>query len=429
MGNKKQSSFKVVLAAITGHALEFYDFTIYAVFAVKIGELFFPNSSEFAQILSSLAVFAVGFIMRPVGGVFFGHIGDKFGRRRALIIAVSGMASITFLVGLLPDYNSIGIAAPIILVICRLIQGLCVGGEGAGASIFVLEHLQGIRPGLVGGIVNAALTLGILLAILVGMFMNSYFGIDSNGWRYAFMLGGVFGMGSLYLLLSVSETPIFEQMKAKKQIVELPIKEVFRTNLKNVVLTIAVGGLTGASGYFVMTYLNVFFKAVMMYDANTALYYTAIGNLGLVVFLPLMGALSDRLGYTKTIALGCVIVLFASTPIFQLLCSSEVNKIYFGIIALSALVSVIYAPLYPFMLGLFTPEQRYSGIACSLNIGIALFGGTCSMVCLWLINSTQESFAAAYYWNFVSVMFLVTLTLTKPRKVIGYFIPSYKVTI
>ena len=150
---KNNSSLKVVLAAITGHALEFYDFTIYAVFALKIGELFFPNSSEFAQILSSLAVFAVGFVMRPVGGVVFGHIGDKYGRRRALIIAVSGMAIITFLVGLLPDYNSIGIAAPIMLVVFRLIQGLCVGGEGAGASIFVLEHMKGLKPGLVGGII------------------------------------------------------------------------------------------------------------------------------------------------------------------------------------------------------------------------------------------------------------------------------------
>ncbi len=426
---KKHSSLKVVLAAITGHALEFYDFTIYAVFALKIGELFFPNSSEFAQILSSLAVFAVGFVMRPVGGVVFGHIGDKYGRRRALIIAVSGMAIITFLVGLLPDYSSIGIAAPIMLVVFRLIQGLCVGGEGAGASIFVLEHMKGLKPGLVGGIVNAALTLGILLAILVGMFMNSYFGVDSNGWRYAFMLGGVFGMGSLYLLLSVSETPVFEEMKASKKIVELPIREVFRTNLKNVILTVAVGGLTGASGYFVMTYLNVFFKTVMMVDANTALYYTALGNLGLIIFLPVMGALSDRLGYTKTISLGCIIVLFSSTAIFQMLCSSEANTVYSGILLLSALVSVIYAPLYPFMLGLFTPEQRYSGIACCLNLGIAIFGGTCSMVCLWLINKTQEPFAAAYYWNFVSAMFLIALVAIKPRKVIGYFIPSYKATI
>ncbi len=426
---KNNSSLKVVLAAITGHALEFYDFTIYAVFALKIGELFFPNSSEFAQILSSLAVFAVGFVMRPVGGVVFGHIGDKYGRRRALIIAVSGMAIITFLVGLLPDYNSIGIAAPIMLVVFRLIQGLCVGGEGAGASIFVLEHMKGLKPGLVGGIVNAALTLGILLAILVGMFMNSYFGVDSDGWRYAFMLGGVFGMGSLYLLLSVSETPVFEEMKASKKIVELPIREVFRTNLKNVILTVAVGGLTGASGYFVMTYLNVFFKTVMMVDANTALYYTALGNLGLIIFLPVMGALSDRLGYTKTISLGCVIVLFSSTAIFQMLCSTEANTVYSGILLLSALVSVIYAPLYPFMLGLFTPEQRYSGIACCLNLGIAIFGGTCSMVCLWLINKTQEPFAAAYYWNFVSAMFLIVLVAIKPRKVIGYFIPSYKVTI
>jgi len=423
---KKDGSLKIVAAAVIAHALEFYDFTIYAVFAIKIGELFFPNSSPFAQILSSLAVFAVGFIMRPVGGALFGHIGDRLGRRTSLIICVGGMAIITFIVGILPDYAAIGVAAPIILVVCRLIQGLCVGGEGAGASIFVLEHLQGIRPGLIGGIVNSALTLGILLAIMVGMLLNSYFGVDSHAWRYAFMIGGLLGFASLYLMLSVSETPVFEKAKANKTLAELPLKDVFKNNKKGVFLTIAVGGLTGASGYFIMTYLNIFFKTVMLYDANTALYYTAIGNLFLVIFLPLMGAVSDRLGYSRTIALGAFIVLFASTPIFQMLCSHNDNTIYLGICLLALLVSTIYAPLYPFMLKLFTPEQRYSGIACCLNIGIAMFGGTCSMACLWLINFTNSEYAAAYYWNFVSVMFLIALAVTKPKEIVSFIMPGLK---
>lgn len=424
--NTKKNTVKIISAAIIGHILEFYDFTIYAVFAVKIGSLFFPNSSEFAQILSSLAVFAVGFFMRPVGGLVFGHIGDRYGRRKALTISVLGMACVTFAMGFMPDYAAIGIAAPILLVACRLLQGLCVGGEGAGASIFVLEHLHGIRPGLVGGIVNAALTAGILLAIFTGMFLNNYLGVDSNAWRFAFVLGGFLGIAGLYLRLTVAETPVFEKMQNEERILEAPIREVFRKNFKNAILTVAVGGLTGASGYLIMTYLNVFFKSIMAYDANTALYYAALGNFLLIIFLPIGGILADRIGYSRTILIGSLLIFFVSIPIFSMLASNNPFEIHLGIIGLAAIVGTIYAPLYPFMLAMFTPEQRYSGIACCLNIGIALMGGTCSMICLWLIEKTGQLYATAYYWNFVSAVFLVTLYLVRPNEFFGYFLPHSK---
>jgi len=168
-----KSTLKIVAAAMVGHILEFFDFTIYAVFAVELGKSFFPAESEFSQILASLMVLSVGFFMRPLGGLLFGHIGDKFGRKVSLIICVVGMALATFLMSIMPTYEEIGLAATLILVSLRLVQGICVGGEGAGSSVFVLEHLNKLKPGLIGGIVNAALTIGILLAILTGLVLNT----------------------------------------------------------------------------------------------------------------------------------------------------------------------------------------------------------------------------------------------------------------
>lgn len=412
------NDFKIVAAAMSGHVLEFFDFTIYAVFAVELGQLFFPNASPFAQTLSSLGVFAAGFFMRPIGGIVFGHIGDRYGRRLALIISVVGMAVITLAIAFLPDYESIGIAAPIILVTLRLIQGLCIGGEGAGSSIFVLEHLSNIKPGLVGGIVNGSLTLGILLAVVTGFLLHTYFPGDPNVWRYAFFIGGVLGIGGLYLMLAVEETPVFKEMQKQEQIVALPIKEVFQNNLKGVILTVAAGALTSTSAYLIMTFLGVFLKTVMEYDSIEALEYSMLGNFALMLFLPLMGAVSDQLGYIKTMVLSSLLGIALSIPIFSMIASGDALLMKFGILLLSSIVAGIYAPLYPFMLRMFTPSQRYSGIACSLNIGIAIFGGMTTVACIWLIDFTGHEFAAAYWWSFACALFIFTLMYVKKTSIV-----------
>ena len=416
-------AFNIVAAATIGHILEFYDFTIYAVFSVKIGELFFPNSSPLIQILSSLGIFAVGFLMRPLGGLIFGHIGDKLGRRTALTVSVVIMAAATFLIGLMPDYQTIGILAPILLILCRLVQGICVGGEGAGASIFIMEHLNKIKPGLIGGIVNAALTLGILLAIVTGIVLNNIFGVESSAWRYAFILGGVLGIAGLYIRLKVEETPAFEKIISENKVVELPIKAALKTNLKNVIFTIALGAITSTAAYSVMTFLNIFLHKVVGYDTNAALYYSAFANLSLVVLLPLMGVFSDRFGYGKTMAYSCVLMMLFSIPIYQMIASGIMITTLLGILALSTLVAMNYAPLYPVMINLFPPEQRYSGIAFSLNIGIAIFGGTSTMVCLYLVEKTQIIYAGAFFLDGVCALFLTTLYLTKKDKFKKYFFP------
>lgn len=415
MIKRESSNIRIVTAAMVGHILEFFDFTIYAVFATEIGKVFFPSESHFAQLLASLAVLAIGFFSRPIGGVLFGHIGDKFGRRTALTISILGMAAATFIMALLPTYSSIGILAPILLVILRLTQGLCIGGEGAGASIFVLEHLSKLKPGLIGGIVNSALTIGILLAISTGLVLNNIMPGEANLWRYAFAIGGAMGLIGLYTRLCVEETPVFTEMKASGRVLKIPIKEVMANNFKSVILTVMVGGLTGCSAYMVMTFIDIFYKSVMGMPAQESLKLAVYGNILLIIFLPIVGLVSDKVGYVRTICIGALLSIVLSTPIFMMMASYDPLVNYFAITLLSLLASIIYAPLYPFMLKLFTPEQRYSGIACSLNVGIALFGGTSSMFCLSLVELTGLTYAPAFYISFVSLMFLVTVLALKSR--------------
>jgi MHS family proline/betaine transporter-like MFS transporter len=412
------SKSKIVIAAMIGHILEFFDFTIYAVFAGEIGKNFFPQESSFAQLLASLAVLAVGFFMRPLGGVLFGHIGDKKGRRFALTIAIVGMACATILMGLLPTYVHVGIWAPVMLVLLRLVQGLCVGGEGAGASIFVLEHLHQLRPGLIGGIVNAALTIGILLAITIGWILNSSFPNHPDLWRYAFCFGGILGVAGLYVRLSVDETPIFKALQARNKVLHSPLKSVLKSNPKAMMMTLCVGAVTGCAGYMVMTFTDLFYKAAMERPVLEALSFAVYGNLLLVVMLPLMGMLSDRCGYASTMFYGSLLAILTSVPIFMLMSSHIAIYNYAGISMLSTVAAMIYAPLYPFVIRLFKPEQRYSGIASSLNIGIALFGGTSSIICLKMIEISGLLYAPAFYLSGVCIIFILALLALQPNQII-----------
>jgi MHS family proline/betaine transporter-like MFS transporter len=203
---------KIVGPAIVGNIVEYYDFGLFAVYAHTIGALFFPASDPFMQTLLAFGTFAVGFFMRPLGGVVFGYIGDKLGRKVSLTISILGMALCTFLIGILPTYHHIGIAAPFLLLIIRLFQGLCVGGEGAGVAIFVLEHTEGYRPGFMGSIVMASNMVGTLLAVFVGIFINHFCHVG-DCWRYAFILGGLTGLIGLYLRYQLNETPGFVARK------------------------------------------------------------------------------------------------------------------------------------------------------------------------------------------------------------------------
>lgn len=400
---------KIVGSAIVGNIVEYYDFGLFAVFAPIIGELFFPKTGEgLTQTLLALCVFAIGFLVRPLGGIFFGHIGDKWGRKVALTISIFGMAFCTFAIGILPTYERIGILAPIILVIIRLFQGLCVGGEGAAVAIFVLEHLEGYRPGLIGSIVMASNMVGTLLATFVALALSHFGGVVESYWRYAFILGGLVGLIGLYMRYQLNETPIFEARKQSNKISKHPLLDAIRVHWESMLVVLFLGGVTNAVTYTIRGYFPVFFSEVIGYDQVDAWYFTALGLFCMIVFLPLFGVIADKIGYRRFFYIVCNMVVFTIIPIYYMLANPvyDLSKVLAGILFLGILAAAICAPAYPYAIKSFEVELRFSGVASSWNLGNAIFGGTTPLISAFLTEKFGP-IAPAYYLILICLAFMV----------------------
>ena len=234
-------NYKAIFAAMIGNALEYYDVMLYGFFAAMLAPLFFPNDNPAISIISSFGTFAAGFIMRPLGGLLFGHLGDKFGRRRALVLAIFLVTIPTFTIGVLPTYAEIGMAAPIILVACRLLQGLCVGGEYSGASIFVIEYSKKGKESFAGSILAASGLVGGVLGTFFG-FLCTLPLMPSWGWRLPFLMGSLFGLIGYYIRLQVKESPDFARHTGN--IEKVPLWGVLESRKRNLLCTVGIGATT-----------------------------------------------------------------------------------------------------------------------------------------------------------------------------------------
>ena len=404
--NKRRSIF---LSAISGNVLEYYDFTVYAVFIVAIGKAFFPVNSDFVQLIASLGVFAVGFLTRPIGGIIFGYIADKHGRRVSLIISMLGMTIPTFTMGLIPSYSEIGYYAPAILVLMRLIQGLCISGEGAGAAIFILEHYQNLRPGFTAGLVHASNIAGTLLATLVGIMFSIFFPELEFAWRFAFILGGLMGIMGFYFRLRVSETPIFVMLAEKKKTLKSPFFHVIRTAKKSMFITFCLGACASSVVYLIKTYINIFHCNVLHFDETTARAYLAYSSVIMMITMPLSGYISDHIGRFRMITCSAIAIVVLALPCFILLSCEDSLRQLVALTMLAMLGGAIAGTAYIFIISLFTPDQRFSGVAFSYNLGIAMFGGTSAAISRWLLELTGLYYAPAFYIMLTSSMFLLVI--------------------
>lgn len=402
----------VFLSAISGNILEYYDFTVYSVFSLTIGRIFFPGKSEFIQIMLSLCIFAVGFVTRPIGGIFFGYVADKYGRRISLIISMLGMTIPTFTIGLIPSYSSIGICAPVILIIMRLLQGLCISGEGAGAAIFILEHHQNLRPGFTAGLVNGSNIAGTLIANLVGIIIEQYFHHLNFAWRFAFLLGGVMGLVGFYLRLRMSETPIFKMLAEQKKTLNSPFTNVVRTAWKAMFLTFCAGAFASSVVYLIKT-SNVYYQNVIHLDNTIALIYLLYVNFIMMISMPLFGGLTDIIGKFKVLVLVSTAILILVLPTLLSMSLPSMWQQIFALTMLGVLGGAIAGTAYSIIIVLFSPEQKFSGVSFSYNFGIAMFGGTSPLISRWLIEETGLFYAPAFYIMIISSIFLVIIYFMK----------------
>ncbi|MBY0292768.1 MAG: MFS transporter [Alphaproteobacteria bacterium] len=414
---KKPLYFRILPATVVGNALEFFDFTIYAIFAATIGKIFFPLESSTASLMASWGTFAVGFIMRPLGAIIFGYLGDKYGRKFSLSGTVLLTGFPTLCIGLLPGYEEIGILAPMILILCRLLQGLCTGGEYNGAAIFALEHFGKLKPGTIGGIITSSCVIGALLATFSGFLISNYG--EEWMWRLPFIFGAFISFIGFIIRYFINETPEFSALKQTHKSFSLRFSTLYNSYLSSSLLSFLVGSLNGALSYTLFGFLNLYMAKYLGLEAALAMKYNLVGLSFFMFFCPLAGYGLDRWGGEKAMQIASCAVLGGAIPVFFLLQTLNPVFILLGQALLGILTAGIAGAGHGFMQKLFPTHVRYRGISVNFCLGMALCGGTAPMLLTYLIEVHHFNlYVPALYLMCVSFVFLMVL-MTFSRKLYG----------
>lgn len=410
---------------MAGNAFEFYDYTLYGFLTPVLAPLFFPTDNATAQLLG-YALFAAGFFLRPVGAILFGHFGDLYGRKKTLTLSLLLMMFPTFLIGLLPTYETIGVAAPIILGICRLIQGLCSGGEYNGAAIFVLEHTRPGETGFSGAFLTTSCVMGALAATGLGSIAVASF-MPEWGWRIPFLLGLGAGIAGLYLRHHVDETPEFREAATQKVCTRMPLLEAFRKTPRAMLSAIGVGGVTGILYYIPFVYMNSYLQDVLDIEFSNVLLITSVGLLSYMIALPFMGAKADRLGEKTVMERAGVLALLGSLPLFLLLDLNILSVTVIIFVCLGILAAIFNGPSHSLMVHMFPVQERYSGVSFGFCLGISVFGGSAPFVATFLVDFLNATWAPAFYMMFAGLMAIATVRIAPsaaPRAVMGIAPPA-----
>jgi MFS transporter, MHS family, proline/betaine transporter len=384
---------RVIAAGMIGNVLEWYDFAIYGYFAAQIGRDFFPHEDAIAQLLAAFGVFAIGYLMRPIGGAIVGHIGDSFGRRAALTFSVTAMAIPTFLMGLLPGYHSIGLLAPIGLTLLRIVQGLSVGGEYTSSMVFLVEHAPEGRRGLMGALAGAGATVGILLGSTVGAAFAasmSTTALDAWGWRIPFLLGLVVGIVGYMLRRYVLEAGV-AQKRARA-----PIVETLHGHWRLVL------GFAGLSVFCAVTFYIGFVYIVSWLQTADGIAPSRaleINSLSMVIILPVTiaaGWLSDRIGRKPLMLATSAGGLIGALPLFWLLNHPSALLAQLGQLGFVFLVGIYYAALPAALVEAAPASVRCTAVALGYNLCYGLFGGLSPLAATWLVQRTGDEIAPAF---------------------------------
>jgi MFS family permease len=390
--------YRTLWLATLGGVLEFYDFIIFVFFANTIGSLFFPSGiPDWVRQLQTFAIFAVGYLARPLGGIIMAHAGDLRGRKRMFTLSIFLMALPTLGIGLLPTYAVAGIWAPVLLLFLRILQGAAVGGEVPGGWVFVSEHVHPSRVGLACGTLTAGLTGGILLGSLVATGLNlllSQQQLSAYGWRLPFVLGGVFGLMSVYLRRLLTETPVFEELKERRALAaETPLKAVIRDHRVAIVLSGLLTWMLSAAIVVVILMTPALLEKVYNVPAVAALQANSLATLGLTAGCVLAGWLTDRFGPGPVLLLGCPLAGVAAYFLYAGV--SFAPSLVMPLYAFAGFTVGIVAVVPCVMIAAFPAQIRFSGISFSYNIGYAIFGGLTPIFVSWLVRF--DPLAPAHY--------------------------------
>ncbi|KND61966.1 Permease of the major facilitator superfamily [Candidatus Burkholderia verschuerenii] len=390
---------RAVAASAIGNATEWFDYGIYSYGLTYISAALFPGSTAQAT-LFALATFAISFLVRPLGGLFWGPLGDRLGRKHVLALTIVIMSLATLAVGLLPSYASIGVWAPVSLVVLRMIQGFSTGGEYGGAATFMAEYAPDHKRGFCGSFLEFGTLAGFSLGALLMLACSVTLGQDAMhawGWRLPFLVAAPLGLIGLYLRSKMENTPVFRECaeaaeRRQEDVPGVSLGELFANYWRPL---LQLGGLVVALNvvnYVLLAYMPTFMKKELGMSENLSLLLPLIGMLSMMVLLPFSGALSDRIGRKRVWWLSPVGLFVAAVPMFSLMSHGIA-----GALIRLAVLGLLYVPQLASISAMFPTQVRYAGMAIAYNVSTSIFGGTAPMVTDWLIGKTGSTLVPAYY--------------------------------
>ncbi|WP_203579142.1 MFS transporter [Microbacterium hibisci] len=402
---------KILLAASIGQFVEFYDFAVYGFSIVIIAAFYFPSGDPVIGVLSAFAVYGVAFVVRPLGGLFFGSLGDRIGRKTILTISLLTIGVATTLIGFLPTYEQVGVLAPILLVALRLVQGFSAGGEAVGAPSFVLEHAPRERR---ASWINVTIATTALSSVAAALVVAAVSGAMSDaafqewGWRIPFFLAAPMSIIGLYIRSKTEETPAFKELEAMAADRPAPVKAAFASQKRRMLQVFLIMSLPALGYYVLVGYFVTYMQSVIHIDRGQALISNSVALLGYAVMMYLGGRLSDRVGRKKMMIAGAIGMVLLAWPAFLLVGSGEFGLAIVGQLLLSVPICVFGGGSFTFYVELFPTATRLTGAAVSYNLSYGLFGGTGPLIATALVAASGSAISPAFYLIAIGVVAGIT---------------------
>lgn len=405
---------RVAASSFLGNFIEWFDYATYTYFAITIGQVFFPGS-EVNSTLMAFAIFALAFIFRPLGAMFWGSMGDKKGRKQSLAISVLLMSGAAFLIGCLPSYQAIGLASPILLLVLRSVQGFSVAGEYSGAAVFLAEYAPPEKRGRYCSLVPASTATGLLagstMALVLKMVLPEA-AIIEWGWRIPFLLAGPLGFIAHYIRTKLEDSPAFVKMEEGNKEAEHPTHLVFKKYRKRLLSSVAATMVNAVGFYLVLTYLPTYLTSYTSMEASQAQLATDIALIAYLLIIFGSGTLSDKVGRRRMLLTACVAFIVLSIPCFLMLGTASLPIVIVAELIMCVTLSLNDANIACYQAEMFPTEVRYTGAALGSNIAYVVFGGTASFVATALIDATGNGLIPAFYMMAISAVAGVILFFT-----------------
>ncbi|MCZ2849824.1 MFS transporter [Modestobacter sp. VKM Ac-2978] len=401
-----------LIAGSIGVFVHWFDWAIYAYLATTIAEIFFPSRDGSADLLSVFAVFAVAFFVRPLGSVLFGYIGDRYGRKITLSIVIISMAAGTLMLGLLPSYDSVGILAPVLLVVARVIQGLAAGGEFGSAAAFLAEYSPPKRRGFGCSWIEFGSVLGFLAASFVVFLLNVVLTdeqILAWGWRVPFLITVPLAFVGLYIRRRIEDTPEFLALERLETVSKQPVREVFRRNGKQFAQTVGIETFMNSTFYVVLVYLLTYQEEIVGLSSTDAALLSTIASLIAIALIPLSGHVSDRVGRKPVLNTAAVLLIVGAVPLFLLMQQGSLPAGLVSTFGLAAILAIILGTHASTVAELFPTRTRQSGLSMAYSVAGAFFAGTIPYISTYLIDRTGNDLVPAFILVVVGLVGFLTL--------------------